>query len=130
MVSSTPRPYFTPMKDPAPILQEAGWAPGPVWTGGKFRCPDRPAPSRSLYQLSCPAHSRLLFRSFSNNFYPPAPIKNSHGKIVQAAVAYFNVLTDETFQIQNRQHLIYTGQTEGIIYTGCFRRNSKYFRSW
>ena len=23
----------TPGKDPVPILQEAGWAPGPVWTG-------------------------------------------------------------------------------------------------
>ena len=37
MVSSTPRPHFTPGKDPIPILQEAGWAPGPVWTGGKSR---------------------------------------------------------------------------------------------
>jgi hypothetical protein len=23
---------FTPGKDPVPIVQEAGWAPGPVWT--------------------------------------------------------------------------------------------------
>ena len=37
MVSSTPRPYFTPGKDPVPIVQEAGWASGPVWTGGKSR---------------------------------------------------------------------------------------------
>ena len=36
MVSSTPRPHFTPGKDPVPILQDAWWAPGPVWTGGKF----------------------------------------------------------------------------------------------
>jgi len=28
VVSSTPRPQFTPGKDPVPILQEAGWAPG------------------------------------------------------------------------------------------------------
>jgi len=34
-VSSTPRPHFTPGKDPIPIAQEAGWAPGPVWTGRK-----------------------------------------------------------------------------------------------
>ena len=27
-----PQPHFTPRKDPVPILQEAGWAPGPVWT--------------------------------------------------------------------------------------------------
>ena len=47
MVSSTFRPHFTPRKDPVPILQEAGWAPGPVWMGGKSRphlhsIPDRP----------------------------------------------------------------------------------------
>jgi hypothetical protein len=31
---STPRPgRFTPGNDPVPIVQEAGWAPGPVWTG-------------------------------------------------------------------------------------------------
>jgi len=37
VVSSTPRPHFTPGKDQVPIVQEAGWAPGPVWTGGKSR---------------------------------------------------------------------------------------------
>ena len=35
----TPRPHFIPGKDPVPILQEAGWAPGPVWTGGKISSP-------------------------------------------------------------------------------------------
>ena len=50
MVSSTPRPHFTPGKEAVPILQEAGWATGPVWTGGKSRphwdsIPDRPARS-------------------------------------------------------------------------------------
>jgi len=28
-----PWPLFTPGKDPVPIVQEAGWAPEPVWTG-------------------------------------------------------------------------------------------------
>ena len=61
VVSSTPRPHFTPGKEPVPILQGAGWAPGTVWTGGKSRphrdsIPDRPARSRSLYRLSYPAH--------------------------------------------------------------------------
>ena len=53
VVSCTPRPHFIPGKDPVPILQKAGWAPGPVWTGGKSRphwdsIPDRPARSQSL----------------------------------------------------------------------------------
>ena len=37
VVSNTPRPHFTSGKDPLPILQEAGWARGPVWTGEKSR---------------------------------------------------------------------------------------------
>ena len=50
-VSVTLRPLFTPGKDPVPIVQEAGWAPGPVWTGAEnlapngIRSPDRPASS-------------------------------------------------------------------------------------
>ena len=32
-VSVTPRPLFTPRKELVPILQEAGCAPGPDWTG-------------------------------------------------------------------------------------------------
>ena len=36
-VSVTPRPHFTPGKGPVLVVQEAGWAPGQVWTGGKSR---------------------------------------------------------------------------------------------
>ena len=48
----------TPGKEPVPIVQEAGWAPGPVWTGAEnpsltgIRSPDCPARSQSLYRLS------------------------------------------------------------------------------
>ena len=39
-VSVTVWPLFTPGKDPVPIGQEAGWAPGTVWTGAeKFALP-------------------------------------------------------------------------------------------
>ena len=57
-----PRPLFTPWKDSVPIVQEAGWAPGPVWTGAEnlaptgIRSPDRPARSQSLHRLPYPAH--------------------------------------------------------------------------
>jgi hypothetical protein len=30
---------FTPGKDPVPIVQEAGWAPGPVWIGAENLAP-------------------------------------------------------------------------------------------
>ena len=64
MVSSTPRPHFTPRKDPVPILHKAAWVPGPVWTGGKTlptgdSIPDRPARSQSLYRLSYRARTDM-----------------------------------------------------------------------
>ena len=64
MVSCTPRPYFTPEKDPVPIVQEAGWAPGPVWTGGKFRpigirSPDLPGRSSVAIPTELPGQLRF-----------------------------------------------------------------------
>jgi len=72
VVSSTPRPQFSPGKDSAPILQEAGWAPGPVWTGGKFRShrdsiPKRPARSSVAIptELPGPHYTKYYLISFS-----------------------------------------------------------------
>ena len=62
-VSVTPRPLFTPGKDPVPIVQKAGWARGPIWTGAEnlaptgIRSPGRSVRSQSLYQLRYPVHS-------------------------------------------------------------------------
>jgi len=46
----------TPGKDQVPIVQEAGSAPGPVWTGGnprphRYSIPDRPAHSQSINKV-------------------------------------------------------------------------------
>jgi len=39
---STPRPgRFIPRKDPVPIVLEAGWAPGPIWTNAENLAPHR-----------------------------------------------------------------------------------------
>jgi hypothetical protein len=53
----TPRPSLYPREtDPVPIVQVAGWAPGPVWTGAEdldpteIRSPDIEARTESLYR--------------------------------------------------------------------------------
>jgi hypothetical protein len=52
------RHALPPGKRPVHNVQEAGWAPGPVWTGlenlapNGIRSPDRPARSQSLHRLS------------------------------------------------------------------------------
>jgi hypothetical protein len=68
-----PRP-FSPKKDPAPIVQQAGWVAGPVRIGALnltptgIRSPDRPARSESLYRLDAvfcvlyERHLNLLFK--------------------------------------------------------------------
>jgi hypothetical protein len=49
------RGRFTPGKNPVPIVQVAGWAPGPVWTGAEnldptgIPSPDRPVRSVCWY---------------------------------------------------------------------------------
>jgi len=70
VVSSTPRPHFTPGKDPLPILQEAGWAPGSVWTGGKSRphrdsIPDHPARSSVAIPTELPGPLTLLVAMYN-----------------------------------------------------------------
>jgi hypothetical protein len=60
-----PRPLFTPGKGPVSIVQEAGWASGPVWTGAEnlaptgTRSPDRPA--RSSVAIPTELSSPLYF---------------------------------------------------------------------
>jgi len=98
VVSSTPRPHFTLGKDSVPILQEAGWPPGPVWTGGKSRphrdsIPDRPARSRSLYRLS----------------YPPPPHTHTH---THAHARYMYILITDCHQCKHSA--LYTGPRTAI----------------
>ena len=53
MVNDTPR-LLNPGKDLVPVVEDAGWAPGPVGTGAENLAPtgiryqDRPARSESL----------------------------------------------------------------------------------
>ena len=90
-ISVTPRLLSTPGKDPAPIVQEAGWAPGPVWTVAEnlvptgIRSPDRPAPSQSLYRLRYPARTYVynyLYNFTSVFLYTSRAIKNKNTLII------------------------------------------------
>jgi hypothetical protein len=64
------RPPFTPRKDLVPIVQEAGWAPGPVWTGAEnlaptmIQSPDSPAHSSVAIptELPGPPMTRYLLQ--------------------------------------------------------------------
>jgi hypothetical protein len=72
VVNATCRPLYPRESKTIPILYEAGWAPGPVWTCGenlaptRIRSPDSPACSKSLYRLNY-HESRSVKRFWSSN---------------------------------------------------------------
>jgi len=103
-VSITPRPLFTSRKDPVPIVQEAGWAPGPAWAGVKnlaptgIRSPDRPARSQSLDRLSYPGphHSQYRTALQVSNMY-------SHQNICFIFLYQCLLSEDEKSQVKNQK---------------------------
>jgi hypothetical protein len=47
-VNDTPRPLYPRERNPVPIVQEAGWTSGPVWTGAENLAPT------GIRSLDCP----------------------------------------------------------------------------
>ena len=60
VVNATPRPLYPGERIPVPIIQQAEWAPWPVWTSAEnlappgIRPPDSPSRSESLYRPRYP----------------------------------------------------------------------------
>ena len=61
-----PRQHLTPGKDPVPIVQEAGWASEPVWTGAENLAPPgfdtrtvQPVGSRYTDYDTRPTHAKI-----------------------------------------------------------------------
>ena len=65
MVIARPRPLYPQENDPAPIVYEVGWAPGPVWMGVENFVPtgiqslDSPALSELLCHLHYPSDTKM-----------------------------------------------------------------------
>jgi hypothetical protein len=65
VINATPPAVLPPGREPVLIVQESGWAPGPVWTGAEYPAPsgfrslDRPA--RIDYAI--PTHDVLFNRT-------------------------------------------------------------------
>jgi hypothetical protein len=61
VANATPWSIYHRERDPVLIVQEVGWASGPVWMGAEDLVPadsqfqDRPAHSESLYRIRFPA---------------------------------------------------------------------------
>ena len=68
------RPHLTPGKDPVPIVQEAGLASGPAWTGAENLAPPRfdprtVQPVRSRYIDYATRPTSLFYFPYLNLLY-------------------------------------------------------------
>ena len=119
-----PQPLFTPGKDPVPIVQEAGWAPGLVWTGAEnlaptgIRSPDRPARSKLLYRLRYPAHDDLSggFIISCLHITLSGSTEDEKGQVCQRQRS--NNISPQNFScksLKGTDHMEYTGIAKSII---------------
>jgi hypothetical protein len=112
-----PWPLFTPGKDPVPIVQEAGWAPGLVWTGTQNLGPTaqttRPTSIRNLYDphisLSLShGHRKKEYFYQQDEHYAAKFVVRSKASI-QTITKIFMQLPKKcipyTFRTQKRHHL-------------------------
>ena len=135
------RPHFTPGKDPVPILQETGWAPGSVWTGGKSRphrdsIPDSPARSSVAIPTELPIQSSVLsdfFYRTTRQFVCTAPQLSSKELLEHWRNGFRNVCKSShafSFKIKLKQIL---DELENILkekfYTYKALRNKKLDKS-
>jgi hypothetical protein len=74
VVNVTPRPYFTSGKDRVSIVEEAGWAPRPVWTGAENLAPPPGFDPRTVQPLAsrctdCATRPFMLAHKDTNIIY-------------------------------------------------------------
>jgi hypothetical protein len=90
VVNTTPQPLYLPERDPVSIIQEVGWALGPVWMGTEYLTTNDiqslacPICSKSLLSLCCSdcpsTHSKtyLMLMSVANRVTKYASLQNKH----------------------------------------------------
>jgi hypothetical protein len=97
VINSTPRQLYSQERDPVLIVQEAGWAPGPVWTGAEnlsptgIRSPDLPA--RSDYLLR-PVLRQDLTNENTDVIIRQSLQRDQPFKVKKEKVVFYLILTD------------------------------------
>jgi len=82
-----PRPHLTPRKDLVPIVQEAGWASEPVWTGAENLAPPEfdprtVQPVGSRYTAYATRPTGMLFTICKSQLHV-SPTNVGHLQVVQ-----------------------------------------------
>jgi hypothetical protein len=115
---SAPRPgRFPSGKDPGPIVQEAGLAPGPAWTCAKnrtstgIRSLDRPVHNQSLY--------RLRYRYQKGNFINRIKNSNQLSTFSFYGIIACNNFHELIFHCQEEWFMAITVAGEGVRPLAC-----------
>jgi hypothetical protein len=104
--STTPPPLY-PRERPSTRVQEAGWAPGPVWTCAKNLAPTDPL----TVQLVASRHT---------NWATPAPTNSGLGII--SYFCFYSKITTTTWNKENQQLFYYLIHIQGALPTSLANR--------
>ena len=108
VVSNMSRPHFTPEKDPVPIAQKAGWAPGLIWTGVESLVPTgiwpriaQPVASNYTDWATQPTYQPMcLFILLHNHFSNPYLVFYISGSCNSITVQNLDTCLYELFWLQ------------------------------
>jgi len=103
---------LAPGKDPVPILQETGWAPGPVWTGGKSRrLPTgiRSQTVQTIHRMSYPAHTPVdVFpKKWWRSWKTDPPGRTMGPKIMSPTIPERHVTVKRTWYTNSRMTIFF-----------------------
>jgi hypothetical protein len=111
-----PWPLYPRERDLIPILQEAGWTPGPVWMGVEnllptwLRFADHPLHSESLYR---PCYPGRVFRIHFNTVFPHVSLSNEFDVAVQSGVSSYSLVTRAVSNFTNMYSVHFVAGTKG-----------------
>ena len=107
MVNATPRRLYSRERDSVPIVQEAGWGPGPVWTRAEIRAPTgirspgRPSRLVGFSRVCISAGAEMFFREVGTKTELFQPLVFFIITLV-AVLCFLSLLLGQRFNMRQR----------------------------
>ena len=125
-------PLYSRERDPVPIVQQALWAPGPVWTGAEnfaltgIPSPDRPVRSESLYRLRYPGPHPLPVVLNDSAQWKPTLMNNGSVWCIKLLYSAGTTCTGNGIHNVTAEHRSASHQTEPMRERSCCLNSERF----
>jgi len=127
-ISVTPRPLFTLEKDAVPIVQEAGQAPGPVWTGAEnLASTGIPSPDRPVAIPTTLTGPHMLLCCSLYAIYAKKNLSDNTG---WRAVDGFSSVLFVRCKHEHEREIFWLIDRSDFLNCSCWRRHVRFWLMW